>query len=70
MDELDNLKQIYDCVFLKKLFNGNQNVNISSLMVKYYEQHKEDLKFLKELLVGFLFFQQSQRNLAVFLHCA
>lgn len=49
IEVLDNLKQIYDCVFLKKLFNGNQNVNISSLMVKYFEQHKEDLKFLKEL---------------------
>ena len=46
---LDTLKQIYDCVFLKKLFNGNQNTSISSLMVKYYNQHKDDLTFLKEI---------------------
>lgn len=46
---LDILKQIYDCIFLKKLFKGNQNASISSLMVKYYDQHKEDLKFLKKL---------------------
>lgn len=46
---LDILKQLYDCIFLKKIFKGNQNASISSLMVKYYEQHKEDLKFLKAL---------------------
>ena len=46
---LDILKQIYDSIFLKKLFKGNQNTSISSLMVKYYDQHKKDLKFLKEL---------------------
>ena len=46
---LDILKQIYDCIFLKKIFKGNQNTSISSLMVKYYEQHKKDLNFLKEL---------------------
>lgn len=46
---LDVLKQIYDSIFLKKLFKGNQNTSISSLMVKYYDQHKKDLKFLKEL---------------------
>ncbi len=46
---LDILKQIYDCIFLKKIFKGNKNTSISSLMVKYYEQHKKDLNFLKEL---------------------
>lgn len=46
---LDILKQIYDCIFLKKIFKGNQNTSISSLMVKYYNQHKKDLNFLKEL---------------------
>ena len=45
---LDILKQIYDCIFLKKIFKGNKNTSISSLMVKYYEQHKKELKFLKE----------------------
>ena len=46
---LDIIKQIYDSIFLKKIFKNNQNTSISELMVKYYSQHKEDLKFLKEL---------------------
>ena len=46
---LDTLKQIYDCIFLKKIFKGNKNTSISSLMVKIFEQHKKDLNFLKEL---------------------
>ena len=46
---LDILKQIYDCIFLKKIFKGKKNTSISSLMVKSFEQHKKDLNFLKEL---------------------
>lgn len=46
---LDILKQIYDCIFLKKIFKGNQNTSISSLMIKYYNKHREDLYFLKNL---------------------
>lgn len=49
IDILDILKQIYDCIFLKKIFKGNQNTSISSLMVKYYNKHREDLYFLKDL---------------------
>ncbi len=49
IETLDILKQIYDCLFLKKIFKGNKNASISSLMVKYYEQHKKDLNFLKKL---------------------
>lgn len=48
---LDVLKQLYDCIFLKKMFAGNDNLNISSLMIKKYEEHKEDLKFLKKLFI-------------------
>lgn len=46
---LDILKQIYECIFLKKIFKGNQNTSISSLMIKYYNKHREDLYFLKDL---------------------
>ena len=46
---IDILKQIYDCVFLKKLFKGNKNTSISSLMTKYWEEHRKDLDFLKKL---------------------
>lgn len=49
IDILDILKQVYDCIFLKKIFKGNKNTSVSSLMVKYFEEHKNDLKFLKEL---------------------
>ena len=49
IEVLDILKQIYDCIFLKKIFKGNKNTSISSLMVKSFEQHKKDLNFLKEL---------------------
>lgn len=49
IEVLDILKQIYDCIFLKKIFKGNKNTSISSLMVKSFEQHKKDLSFLKEL---------------------
>lgn len=46
---IDLLKVLYDTVFLKKLFKGSKNTNISSLMVDKYEIHKKDLEFLKRL---------------------
>jgi len=46
---IDTLKQLYDAIFLKKLFKGSDNASISDLMVKRYKAHKEDLKFLKQL---------------------
>lgn len=44
---LDLMKQLYDCIFLKKFFKDNKTTSISNLMVSYYEEHKKDLKFLK-----------------------
>lgn len=44
------LKELYDKNFLKGMFTGSDNTNLSSLMVKKYDEHKEDLKFLKRLL--------------------
>ena len=43
---LELLKELYDTVYLKKLFKSN-NTNISSLMVDKYNIQKNDLKFLK-----------------------
>ena len=43
---LEIMKELYDTLFLKKLFKGSNETNISSLMVKKYNDHKEDLKFL------------------------
>ena len=66
---LDILKQIYDSVFIKKLFKGENNASISNLMVKYYNQHKEDLKFLKDIfrnnrnLYNKLFFKTCTRQI-------
>ncbi len=46
---LNELKELYDMIFLKKLFKGNDNLNISSLMIDKYNTHHEDLQFLKEV---------------------
>lgn len=46
---LSVLKELYDMVFLKKIFKGSSNVSLSSLMVEKYNQHSNDLKFLKQL---------------------
>lgn len=43
------LKELYDMIFLKKLFEGSENNNISSLMVERFNMHKEDLALLKEV---------------------
>lgn len=47
---LEVMKELYDTLFLKKLFKGSNETNISSLMVRKYNDHKEDLKFLKQIL--------------------
>lgn len=47
---LESMKELYDTLFLKKLFNGSNETNISSLMVKKYNEHKEDLNFSKKIL--------------------
>ncbi len=46
---LDLLKQVYDCAFLKKLFEDSDNACISGLMVKKFNIHKDDLNYLKRL---------------------
>lgn len=47
---LEIMKELYDTLFLKKLFKGSNETNISSLMVKKYNDHKDDLNFLKQIL--------------------
>lgn len=49
LESLEELKELYDTVFLKRLFKGSNNASISELMVGRYEQHKKDLKLLKGL---------------------
>ncbi|MGN1371743.1 MAG: type II CRISPR RNA-guided endonuclease Cas9 [Candidatus Coprovivens sp.] len=49
IETLDLLKQLYDTLFLKKLFKGKTNVSLSELMVDKYNQHKNDLSLLKQL---------------------
>ena len=46
---LDNLKQLYDMLFLKRLFKGSKNISISSLMLEKFNTHKKHLKFLTEI---------------------
>ena len=50
VEVLESMKGLYDTLFLKKIFNGSNDTNISSLMVSKYNEHKEDLKFLKLIL--------------------
>ncbi len=47
---LEEIKELYDMLFLKNLFKGAEDTNISSLMVSKYMKHKEDLRFLKDIL--------------------
>lgn len=49
LESLEALKELYDAIFLKRLFKGSNNTNISKLMVEKYDQHKKDLKLLKGL---------------------
>ena len=47
---IDASKQLYDSIFLKKIFKGSNSTSLSALMVEKYNIHKEDLRFLKDLL--------------------
>lgn len=49
IETLNILKELYDTLFLKKLFKGSTETSLSALMVKRYDTHKADLKFLKEI---------------------
>jgi len=44
------MKNLYDALFLKTLFGNSKHTSISSKMVEYYENHKEDLAYLKKIL--------------------
>ena len=48
LEVLEQLKELYDMVFLKKIFGGSKETTISGLMVERYNQHKKDLKLLKD----------------------
>ena len=47
---LEELKELYDAIFIKKMFNSETATIISALMVEKYDKHKKDLKELKTLL--------------------
>lgn len=49
LEILDELKRIYDGVYLTLLFDGSENPSLSSLMVKRYKTQGEDLKKLKKI---------------------
>ncbi|MEG2379170.1 MAG: type II CRISPR RNA-guided endonuclease Cas9 [Bacilli bacterium] len=50
IEVLESLKEIYDIIFLKNLFKDDNIKNISALKISKYNKHKEDLKFLKDVL--------------------
>ena len=47
---LEELKELYDAIFIKKMFNSENATTISALMAEKYDKHKKDLKELKSLL--------------------
>ena len=47
---LEEMKNLYDMVFLKKLLEGETEGNISAVMVKRYDMHRQDLNLLKSIL--------------------
>lgn len=47
---LEQLKELYDMIFLKNLFKGESHTSISKLMISKYGTHKNDLKLLKTIL--------------------
>ena len=49
-DVLNQMKELYDSLFLSDLFKGKTNASLSTLMVERYNKHKEDLKETKKLL--------------------
>ncbi len=49
LEILDEMKNLYDMVFLKKLLEGEDESNISSVMVNRYYIHKQDLNLLKSV---------------------
>lgn len=48
LEVLEQLKELYDMVFLKKMFGDSKETTLSGLMVERYDQHKKDLKLLKD----------------------
>ena len=51
---LEALKNLYDIVYLKKIFKESKTQSLSSLMIGYYDKHKEDLKFLKQVFCSII----------------
>lgn len=49
IEVVDALRNLYNIIFLKRLFKGRKTSSISSLMVDNYNQHKEDLQLLKNI---------------------
>lgn len=49
VEVLTSLKELYDAIFLKKMFKGSFNTSLSALMVERYNTHEKDLRLLKNI---------------------
>jgi len=49
IEVINLLKELYDAIYLKKLFKNSDKASLSELMVARYKTHREDLRFLKDL---------------------
>ena len=47
VEVLDQLKELYDMIFLTRIFEGSKELSISKLMVERFNQHAKDLRLLK-----------------------
>lgn len=50
IDSINSFKDLYNLIFIKKMFSGSKSNTISELMIEYYDKHEKDLKKLKQVL--------------------
>lgn len=62
IEVLQEFKDLYDMIYLKKIFKGKENASVSSLMIDKYKETKDDLKFLKDLFRTTINYKTQERK--------
>ena len=47
---LEEIKELYDEISLKKIFKNSKQISLSGLMIERYDMHQKDLELIKESL--------------------
>ena len=50
IDIIYSMKDLYDALFLKRIFNGSESDSLSALMISKYDKYNQQLKYLKTKL--------------------